>query len=136
VTDVNKTRFERSFLKSGLATAALVLTIAMGGFLIAAEASAADAPAKPAAAAAAVDPGKQLFLDWGCATCHTLADAGADGHVGPVLDGDPNLTKPFIVNRVTNGQGAMPSFGGQLSDKEIGEIADYLVKAAAKPAAG
>lgn len=130
VTDVIKTRFERSFLKSGLTVAALALTGTMGGFLLAAEANAADAPA---AAAAPVDPGKQLFLDWGCATCHTLADAGADGHVGPVFDGDPNLTKAFIVNRVTNGQGAMPSFGGQLSDAEIGQIADYLLKAAAKP---
>lgn len=131
--DVIKTRFERSFLKPGLATAALALTATMGGLMLAAQASAADAPA---AAAAPVDPGKQLFLDWGCATCHTLADAGADGHVGPVFDGDPNLTKPFIVNRVTNGQGAMPSFGGQLTDKEIAEIADYIVKAAGKPTAG
>jgi len=30
----------------------------------------------------------------------------------------------------------MPSFGGQLTDKEIAEVADYLVKAAAKPSAG
>jgi mono/diheme cytochrome c family protein len=131
---VSKFRFENGFLKSGLATAALALTATMGGLFVAAQASAADSAAP--AAAGAVDPGKQLFTDWGCATCHTLADAGADGHVGPVLDGDPNLTKPFIINRVTNGQGAMPSFGGQLSDKEIGQIADYLVKAAAKPAAG
>ena len=121
-----------AYFKSGLATAALALTATMGGFLIAAQANAADSAA-PAAAAAPADPGKQVFLDWGCSTCHTLADAGADGHVGPVLDGDPNLTKAFVINRVTNGQGAMPSFGGQLSDKEIAEVADYVVKAAAKP---
>lgn len=131
--NVIKTAFERGFLKSGLATAALALTAAMGGLLLAAQANAADGDDAPAAAANKADPGKQLFLDWGCSTCHTLADADATGHVGPVLDGDPNLTKAYIVNRVTNGQGAMPSFGGQMTDKEISEVANYLVKAAAKP---
>ena len=30
--------------------------------------------------------GKQIFNDTGCNACHTLADAGADGTVGPGLD--------------------------------------------------
>jgi mono/diheme cytochrome c family protein len=128
--------FKRGFVKSGFATAALALTATMGGLLVAAQANAADGDDASAAAAQKAEPGKELFLDWGCSTCHTLADAEATGHVGPVLDGDPNLTKAYIVNRVTNGQGAMPSFGGQMTDKEIAEIADYLLKAAAKPSAG
>lgn len=133
---VIKQVFKRGFVKSGLATAALALTATMGGLLVAAQANAADGDDASAAAAQKAAPGKELFLDWGCSTCHTLADAEATGHVGPVLDGDPNLTKAYIVNRVTNGQGAMPSFGGQMTDKEIAEIADYLLKAAAKPSAG
>jgi mono/diheme cytochrome c family protein len=128
---------ERAFSKSGLALAGAALLATMGGFLAAAQASAADTATTTgtaaAAAAAKPDPGKEIFLDWGCGSCHSLADAGADGHVGPVFDGDPNLTKDFVIGRVTNGQGAMPSFGGQLTEKEISELADYIVKAAAKP---
>ena len=42
-----------------------------------------------------------------------------------LLDG-ANLTETFIVSRVTNGQGAMPAFGGQLTDKEIADLAYYI----------
>ena len=45
------------------------------------------------------------------ARCHTLADAGASGAVGPNLD----ETKPsyeLVVDRVTNGKGVMPSVRG------------------------
>ena len=129
---VNKSIFEPEFFKSGLALAATALVATMGAFLLAAQASAADDAA--ATNAAQPDPGKQLFIDWSCGSCHSLSDAGADGHVGPALDGDPNLSKQFVVNRLTNGQGAMPSFGGLLTEQEISEVADYVVKAAAKPA--
>jgi mono/diheme cytochrome c family protein len=84
---------------------------------------AADATADTAHLAA----GKQLFEDWGCASCHTLKDAGATGHVGPAFDGDAALTKDFVVGRITNGQGAMPSFGGLMTDEEINALADYIV---------
>jgi len=139
---VNKRFSVGSLSKSGMSIAGAALLATMGGFVLAAQASAADNGAAATAApapAATVDssddpmPGQELFLDWGCGSCHTLAAVGADGHVGPVFDGDPNLTKDFIVNRVTYGQGAMPGFGGQMTDKEIGEVADYLLKAAAKP---
>ena len=135
---MSKTTTGRSFFKSAPAMAGTALAAAMGAMLLAAQASAEDngdaANTSVAAASAAKPmPGKELFLDWGCGSCHTLADVGADGHVGPVLDGDPNLSKDFIVGRVTYGQGAMPGFGGQLTEKEIGELADYLLKAAEKP---
>jgi mono/diheme cytochrome c family protein len=32
-----------------------------------------------------------------------------------------------VVDRVTNGTGAMPSFKGQLSDQEIADVAQYVV---------
>ncbi|HTM94435.1 MAG TPA: c-type cytochrome, partial [Croceibacterium sp.] len=48
--------------------------------------------------------GKQLFEDWGCASCHALKDAGASGHVGPAFDGNPALTKDFAVGRITDGR--------------------------------
>ena len=51
----------------------------------------------------------------GCVGCHTLADAGATGTVGPNLD-EAKPPYDLVVKRVTNGMGAMPPFKGQLSD--------------------
>ena len=73
--------------------------------------------------------GKQVFETAGCKGCHTLKDAGATGQVGPNLDqAKPPLS--LVVTRVTKGAGAMPSFKGQLSDKQIADVAAYVVKAA------
>lgn len=88
---------------------------------------AADDTGASAGADAHLAAGKQLFEDWGCASCHALKDAGASGHIGPAFDGNAALTKDFTVGRITNGQGAMPSFGGLMTDEEIGTLADYIV---------
>jgi mono/diheme cytochrome c family protein len=72
--------------------------------------------------------GKQIFLTAGCKGCHTLADAGATGTVGPNLD----QAKPdfkLATERVTFGKGAMPSFKSQLKDQQIADVAAYVVKA-------
>jgi len=72
--------------------------------------------------------GKQVFLTAGCKGCHTLSDAGATGTVGPNLDqAKPALSLAYA--RVTKGQGAMPSFKGQLSDTQIKNVIAYVVKA-------
>ena len=72
--------------------------------------------------------GKAVFETAGCKGCHTLKDAGATGTVGPNLDqSQPPLAK--VVLRVTKGAGAMPPFKGQLSDKQIADVAAYVVKA-------
>ncbi|HEX4679289.1 MAG TPA: c-type cytochrome [Gaiellaceae bacterium] len=72
--------------------------------------------------------GKQVFETAGCKGCHTLKDAGATGTVGPNLDqAKPPLS--LVVARVTKGQGAMPPFAGQLTDKQIADVAAYVVKA-------
>ena len=75
--------------------------------------------------------GKQVFTSAGCSGCHTLADAGSNGNVGPNLD-DAKPPKALVVERVTNGMGAMPSFKGQLSEAEIQAVADYVSSAAGK----
>ena len=50
------------------------------------------------------------------------------GTVGPNLDqAKPPLS--LAVARVTKGAGAMPSFKGQLSDKQIADVTAYVVKA-------
>jgi mono/diheme cytochrome c family protein len=79
--------------------------------------------------------GKSVFASAGCAGCHTLADANAHGNVGPNLDqAKPALS--LVVTRVTKGAGAMPSFKGQLSDKQIADVAAYVVKATGGDANG
>jgi mono/diheme cytochrome c family protein len=79
--------------------------------------------------------GKSVFASAGCVGCHTLADANAKGTVGPNLDqAKPPLS--LVVLRVTKGAGAMPSFKGQLSDKQIADVAAYVVKATGGDANG
>ena len=72
--------------------------------------------------------GKQVFTTAGCKSCHTLKDAGATGTVGPNLD-DAKPPLDLVVDRVTNGKGVMPSFSGQLSEKQIADVASYVVQA-------
>jgi mono/diheme cytochrome c family protein len=75
--------------------------------------------------------GKAVFQRAGCASCHTLKDAGATGTVGPNLD-EAKPPKSLVVERVTNGKGVMPSFKGQLSDAEINAVATYVSTVARK----
>ncbi|GEM_PF-970573 len=96
-----------------------------------APAAAAPAPVPAQAQAGNVDraAGRALFSDWSCGACHALADAGGTGHVGPAFDGNARLTRDHVVAIVTNGQGAMPAFAGQLTDDEIATLAAYIVAA-------
>lgn len=75
--------------------------------------------------------GKEIFASAGCVACHTLKDAGASGQVGPNLD-QAKPAKALVVDRVTSGQGAMPSFKGKLNDAQIQAVADYVSSAAGK----
>ena len=69
--------------------------------------------------------GKAIFLKTGCVGCHTLADAHATGTVGPNLDQlKPPLAK--IIHQVNVGGGPMPAFKGQLTDKQIQDVAAYV----------
>jgi mono/diheme cytochrome c family protein len=70
--------------------------------------------------------GKEVFLgSAGCGSCHTLADAGTSGTIGPNLD-DSQPSFELAVDRVTNGQGAMPSFSSTLSETQIADVAAYV----------
>ena len=72
--------------------------------------------------------GKEVFESAGCGSCHTLADAGATGAVGPNLD-EAKPSAELVVDRVTNGMGAMPSFSDQLTAAQINDVAAYVVNA-------
>jgi alcohol dehydrogenase (cytochrome c) len=70
------------------------------------------------------DAGKQVFAD-NCSTCHGLAGTGGNG--GPNLKTIPSAKEvEAVVKQVINGGGGMPAFGGQLSSKEIADVAAYV----------
>jgi cbb3-type cytochrome c oxidase subunit III len=75
--------------------------------------------------------GKDVFASAGCASCHTLAAAGASGTVGPNLD-EAKPPKELVVERVTKGMGAMPSFKDSLSEEQIQAVADFVSTNAGK----
>ena len=72
--------------------------------------------------------GREIYDSMGCGSCHVLADAGSTGAIGPNLD-ESAPSFELVVDRVTNGAGAMPSFSGQLSAAEIDDVAAYVVAA-------
>lgn len=79
--------------------------------------------------AAEGDPaaGEAVFASSGCGGCHVLEAAGASGAVGPNLD-ESQPEHALVVDRVTNGKGVMPAFGGDLSEEEIQNVAAYVVQ--------
>ena len=74
--------------------------------------------------------GKSIFAT-SCGSCHALSDAGTTGAVGPNLD-ESRPSKDLVVDRVTNGQGAMPSFKDSLDTQQIQAVADYVAGAAGR----
>ncbi|HLV77737.1 MAG TPA: cytochrome c [Marinobacter sp.] len=74
------------------------------------------------------EQGKQIFTQGAqpsCTICHTLADAGSAGEIGPNLD---ELKPSFeqVVNAVTSGVGVMPAFEESLSEAQIQAVARYV----------
>ena len=86
---------------------------------------------KPPAATGDAAAGKAVFTSAGCASCHTLKDAGAAGTVGPNLD-EAKPPASLVIDRVTNGKAVMPSFKGQLSEQQIQDVAAYVSSVAGK----
>jgi cytochrome c553 len=74
--------------------------------------------------------GAQVFVNAGCGGCHSLAAAKSSGTVGPSLDAlKPNSER--VARQVTSGGRGMPAFGGQLTKREIAEVATYVSTSAA-----
>ncbi|MGI9186351.1 MAG: c-type cytochrome [Gaiellales bacterium] len=93
--------------------------------------TAADTGATTAASEGDAAAGEAVFASAGCGGCHTLAAAGSTGAVGPNLD-EAKPDYALVMERVTNGQGAMPSFSGQLSETDIQNVAAYVSQNAGK----
>ena len=73
--------------------------------------------------------GKALFITEAvpaCAICHTLADAGAEGSIGPDLN-ELKPTKEVVLKVLKEGMGVMPSFAETMSNEDMEAVADYIV---------
>jgi sulfite dehydrogenase len=71
--------------------------------------------------------GEEVFASAGCGGCHVLQAAGTNGQVGPNLDeAQPDFELAY--DRVSNGQGAMPSFEDQLTEQQIADVAAFVAE--------
>jgi mono/diheme cytochrome c family protein len=127
---VNRANSSRIIFTPALGALALVAALATGVGGLTSIAHAEEAKASTDL----VTAGRELFNNWSCSACHTLSDAGAAGAVGPTLD-NPGLTRDGIKERIEMGGGPMPSFAGQISEADIGKLADYIVAVNHKGAA-
>ncbi|MDO8210594.1 PQQ-binding-like beta-propeller repeat protein [Conexibacter sp. CPCC 206217] len=84
--------------------------------------------------AASIAAGRRVFST-NCASCHTLAAAGASANVGPNLDQlMPSMAE--VQRQVINGGGGMPAFGGTLSRSEIDSVSTYVSSVAGRGGGG
>lgn len=72
--------------------------------------------------------GADVFASAGCGSCHTLADAGTSGTVGPNLD-DVQPSAEAAFEQIVNGGGGMPPYEGQLDEQQIADVTAYVVQA-------
>ena len=84
-----------------------------------------------AAAPAMAGDGRDLFLQGAtpaCAVCHTLADAGSAGEIGPNLDDlKPTAARAYAAIRA--GVGVMPAYSDTLDDEAMRTLAVYVATA-------
>ena len=88
-----------------------------------------DGPTEPGGDGDAA-AGKAVFAE-SCGGCHTLADAGTAGSIGPNLD-ERAPSADLVTERVTNGQGAMPAFAETLTATQIADVSAYVSSVAGK----
>jgi mono/diheme cytochrome c family protein len=73
-------------------------------------------------------PGAKVFASAGCAGCHTLKAANAEGQVGPNLD-ELKPDESTVARQVRDGGNGMPSFEDRLSGSQIDEVASFVATA-------
>lgn len=72
--------------------------------------------------------GAVIFEQSGCANCHALAAADAEGTLGPNLD-DLAPDAARVERKVRDGGGGMPAFEDRLSDAQIEAVAGFVASA-------
>jgi mono/diheme cytochrome c family protein len=101
-----------------------------------------DQGALAQAGLAGATSGEQIFTAAGCAGCHALSKAGANGTIGPDLNdlassgdiqGNPEeyvrqaLLDPDAAVAQGFQAGVMPSFEGRLTDRQVQTLVQYLL---------
>ena len=76
---------------------------------------------------AEAEASRTLFTQYGCGSCHSFADANGFGSIGPAIDGNDALSVEYVNQTISNGQGAMPGFGGMGSEEESETLSRYIV---------
>ena len=120
-----------------LVALALAADFAIGGYLVGREHGKGGNTPPPVTStgseAVAGDPeaGADVFASAGCGGCHVLSAAGSKGNVGPSLDA-VKPSEALVIQRVTQGMGAMPPFGEQLTDQQIADVAAYVHESTSK----
>ncbi len=66
-----------------------------------------------------------------CGSCHTLADAGTTGTVGPNLD-QVRPDAGTVERALQTGPGIMPQFTDQLDDEQVKQLAEYVSSVAGR----
>jgi mono/diheme cytochrome c family protein len=79
-------------------------------------------------AAASNSPGAKVFASAGCAGCHTLKAANANGQIGPNLD-ELKPDEATVARQVHDGGNGMPSFKDRLSGTQINQVASFVAQA-------
>ena len=78
------------------------------------------------------DDGRMIFGEY-CASCHTLAAAGADGKVGPNLDQlqpPEGLVEDAVERGRQRGNGTMP--GGIVQGEDVAAVSAFVAAVAGK----
>ncbi|MFL1405637.1 c-type cytochrome [Marinobacter sp. M1N3S26] len=90
------------------------------------------------AASAQADPlasqGREVFIEQAqpsCTLCHTLANAGASGTIGPDLD-KLVPSEQQVKAAVSSGVGVMPAYGDSLTSEQITAVARYVSSVSGK----
>ena len=111
-----------------IASGALLLAV---GAVIGNQITSGDGGDSPAPAPGSASAGESVFASAGCGDCHVLGAAGSSGSVGPDLDeARPDAAR--VRDVVTDGAGAMPSFGDELTDRQIRDVATFVSESAGR----
>ncbi len=105
-----------------------------------------DGGALAQAGLAGAKTGEQIFTAAGCAGCHQLSKAGANGNIGPSLDdlsaeagklvpGESaeeyvrrSILEPDAFTVEGFAKGVMPSYQGKLDDEQLDALVQYLLE--------
>jgi mono/diheme cytochrome c family protein len=105
-----------------------------------------DGGALAQAGLAGAKTGEQIFTAAGCAGCHQLSKAGANGNIGPSLNelsseagsmvpGESaeeyvrkSILEPDAFTVKGFQSGVMPSYQGRLDDKQVDALVQYLLE--------